>query len=55
MRYPFAYRYHIHRETIESITKTLHTRCILGIHTHLGKVKVHNHSIGNNRADALAN
>jgi hypothetical protein len=49
---PSAYRHHIHRETLELITHTLHTRCI---RTHLGQIKAHNHSLGNDHAGAIAN
>jgi hypothetical protein len=41
---PSAYRHNIHRDKLESITHTLKTRCI---RTNLGKIKAHNHSIGN--------
>jgi hypothetical protein len=37
------------------ITHTLKTRCNAGIRTHLGKIKAHNHSLGNDLADTLAN
>jgi hypothetical protein len=50
-----AYRHHIHRDTLDSITHTLKTRCKSGIRTHLRKIKAHNHSIGNDLANALAN
>jgi hypothetical protein len=55
MRRPTAYRHHIHRETVQSIRHTLHTRSTSGIRTHLGKIKADNHSLGNDHADALAN
>jgi hypothetical protein len=50
---PSAYRHHIHRDTLDSITHTLKTRCKSGICTHLGKIRAHNHSLGNDLADAL--
>jgi hypothetical protein len=50
-----AYRHHIHRDTLDSITYTLKTRCNSGISTHLGKIKAHNHSLGNDLGDILAN
>jgi hypothetical protein len=50
-----AYRHHIHRETLKSITHTLRTRCTSGFRTHLGKIEAHNHSLGNDHADSLAN
>jgi hypothetical protein len=49
-----AYKHHIHRDTPNSITHTLKTRCMAGIRTHLGIIKTHNHPIGNDLADALA-
>jgi hypothetical protein len=52
---PTAYRHHIHRDTFESITQTLKTRWTPCIGTHLGKIKAHNHFIGNDLVDALAN
>ena len=53
---PSAYRHNIHRDTLLSITHTLKTRCESGIRTHLlGKIKAHNHSLGNDLADTLAN
>jgi hypothetical protein len=55
MNYPNKYRHHIHHGIIESITNTVRSRLTFGIRTHLGKVKAHNHSIGNDLADALAN
>jgi hypothetical protein len=54
MNWPNNYRHHIHRDTLESITNTIISRCTSGIRTHLGKIKVHNHYIGNDLADALA-
>jgi hypothetical protein len=45
----------IHRDTLESITNTLRTRCESGIHTHLGKISAHGRSLGNDLANALAN
>jgi hypothetical protein len=38
-----------------SITHTLKTRCVSGIRTHLGKINVQHHSLGNDLADTLAN
>jgi hypothetical protein len=55
MACPSAYRHHIHRDTLDSITHTLKPPCKSGIRTHLGKIKTHNHSIGNDLADAFAN
>jgi hypothetical protein len=55
MNSPSAYRHNIHRDTLLSITHTLKTHCELGIRTHLGKIKAHNHSLGNDIADTLAN
>jgi hypothetical protein len=55
MHCPSAFRHHIHRETLESITQTLHTRWTSGIRTQIGKIKAHNHFLGNDHADALAN
>jgi hypothetical protein len=55
MNCPSAYGHNIHRHTLLSITHTLKTRCDSGIRTHLGKSKAHNHSIGNDLADALSN
>jgi hypothetical protein len=52
MRCPSAYRHH---DTLESITHILYTRCTSGIRTYLGKIKAHNHSIGNDRAETLVN
>jgi hypothetical protein len=52
---PSAYRHHIHRDALASITHTLETRGTSGIRTHLGKIKAHNHSIGDDLADALVN
>jgi ribonuclease HI len=52
---PSAYNHNIHRETLLSITHTLKTRCDSGIRTHLGKIKAHNHSLGNDFVDTLAN
>jgi hypothetical protein len=52
MNCPSAYRHNIHRDTLQSITYALKTRCI---RTHLGKIKAHNHSIGNDLVDTLAN
>jgi ribonuclease HI len=52
---PPAYRHNIHRDTLHSITHTLKTRCDAGIRRHLGKIKAHNHSLGNDLADTLAN
>jgi hypothetical protein len=52
---PSAYRHNVHRETLDSITHTLKTRCDSGIRTHIGKIKAHNHSIGNDLANILAN
>jgi hypothetical protein len=49
------YRHRIHRETFESITNTIKSRCTSGLRTHLGKIKAHNYSIGNDLADSLAN
>jgi ribonuclease HI len=49
-----TYRHNIHRDTLNSITLTLKTRCESGIRTHLGKIKAHNHSLGNVLADTLA-
>jgi hypothetical protein len=51
---PSAYRHNLHRDTLTSITHTLQTRCESGIRTHLGIIKAHNHSIGNDLADSLA-
>jgi hypothetical protein len=55
MNCPSAYRHNIHRDTLLSITNTLKTRCDSVIRTHLGKIKAHNHSLGNDLADTLAN
>jgi hypothetical protein len=55
MRCPSAYRHHIRRETLKSITQTLHTRCTSGIRTQLGRIKAHSHSLGKDYADSLAN
>jgi hypothetical protein len=55
MRSPTANRHNKHRGTLESITQTLHTRYTAGIRTRLGKMNKHNHSLGNDHADALAN
>jgi ribonuclease HI len=55
MRCATAYRHHIHREALELIPHALHTRSKSGIRTHLCKIKAHNHSLGNDHADALAN
>jgi hypothetical protein len=52
---PIHYRHHIHRDILYSITHTLKTRCKPGLRTYLGKIKAHNHSLGNDLADALAN
>jgi ribonuclease HI len=52
---PSAYIHNIHRDTLLSITHTLKTRCNAGIRTHLGKIKAHNHTLGNDLADTLAN
>ena len=52
---PLAYRHNIHRDTLLSITHTLKTRCDAGIRTHLYNIKAHNHSLGNDLADTLAN
>jgi hypothetical protein len=51
---PSAYQYNIHRDTLISITHALKTRCESGIRTHLGKIKAHNHSLGNDLVDTLA-
>ena len=51
---PSAYRHNIHRDTLFSITHTLKTRCDAGIRTHLGKIKAHNHSLGNDLANQVA-
>jgi hypothetical protein len=53
--YLSAYRHHIHRDILASITHTLKTRCMSGIRTHLGKIKAHTHPIGNDLAHTLAN
>jgi hypothetical protein len=45
MNYPSANRHNFHRDALLSITHTLKTRCELGIRTHLGKMKAHNHSL----------
>jgi hypothetical protein len=55
MNCPSAYRHDIHRVTLSSITHTIKTRCDSGIRTHLGKIKAHSHSLGNDLADILAN
>jgi hypothetical protein len=55
MNYPSANRHNIHRDTVELITQTLAARCNSGIRTHLGKVKAHNHSLGNDLDGTLAN
>jgi hypothetical protein len=55
MNCPSAYRHNIHRDTLHSITHTIKTRCNVGIRTHIGKIKVHNHSLGNDLEDTLAN
>jgi ribonuclease HI len=55
MNCPSAYRHHIHRNTLNSNTHTLKTHCKSSIRTHLGKIKAHNNSIGNEFANALAN
>jgi hypothetical protein len=55
MNCPSAYRHNIHRDTLSSITHTLKPRCASGIRTHLGKIKAHNHSLGKNLVDTLAN
>jgi ribonuclease HI len=55
MNCPSGYRHNIHRDTLISVTNTLKTRCESGIRTHLGKIKTHNHSLGNDLADTLAN
>jgi hypothetical protein len=55
MNCPSVYHHKTHRDTLLSITHTLKTRCESGIRTHLGKIKVHNHSLGNDLADTLAN
>jgi ribonuclease HI len=52
---PSAYSHNIHRDTLLTITHTLQTRCDASIRTHLGKIKAHNHSQGNDLADTLAN
>jgi ribonuclease HI len=52
---PSAYIHNIHRDTLLSITHTHQTRCDAGIRTHLGKIKAHNHSLGNDLAYTLAN
>jgi ribonuclease HI len=52
---PSAYRHNIHRDTLLSTTHTLKTRRDAGIRTYLGKIKAHNHSLGNDLADSLAN
>jgi ribonuclease HI len=52
---PSTYRHNIHRDTLMSIAYTLKTRCESGIRTHLCKVKAHNHSLGNDLVDTLAN
>jgi hypothetical protein len=52
---PSAYRHSIHCDTLSSITHTLNSRCTAGIRTHLGKIKAHNHSLGNDLANTLAN
>jgi hypothetical protein len=52
---PSAYRHYIHRDTLLSTTHTIKTRGTSGIRTHLGKIKAHNHSLGNDLADILAN
>ena len=52
---PSAYKHNIHRDTLLSITHTLKTCCNAGICTHLGKIKAHNHSLGDDLADTLAN
>jgi hypothetical protein len=52
---PTTYRHNTHRDTLLSISHTLQTRCDAGIRTHLGKIKAHNHSLGNDLADTLAN
>jgi ribonuclease HI len=51
---PSAYRHIIHRDTLLYITHTLKTRCDAGVRTHLGKIKAHNNSLGNDLADTLA-
>jgi ribonuclease HI len=55
MNCPSAYRHNIHNDTLDSITYTLKTRCESCTRAHLGKIKAHNHSIGNDLADTLAN
>jgi hypothetical protein len=54
MNCPSAYRHHIHRDTLDSITHALKTHCYSDIRTHLCKIKAHNHSLDNDLADALA-
>jgi hypothetical protein len=51
---PSAYRNNVHRDTLLSITHTLQTRCNACISKHLGRIKAHNHSLGNDLEDALA-
>jgi hypothetical protein len=43
MRCSTAYHHHIHRETFESITHTLHTQCTSGLRTYLSKIKAAPH------------
>jgi hypothetical protein len=54
MNCPSAYRHNIHRDTLLSITRTLKTRYESGIRTHLGKIKAHDYSLGNDFADTLS-
>jgi hypothetical protein len=54
IRCPAAYRHHIHRDTLVSITNTRQTRCNLDTRTHLGVIRAHSRCLGNNLVDALA-
>jgi hypothetical protein len=53
IRSPHTMRQHFHREMIFSIISTLQTRTAAGLTTHLGKVKAHNNSMGNDQIDNL--
>jgi hypothetical protein len=55
MNCPSAYRHNIQRDTLLSTTHALKIRCESGIRTHLGKIKAHNHSLGNDLAVTPAN
>jgi ribonuclease HI len=55
LRCPHSMRQHVHMDVLSSILSTLQTRSKAGLHTHLGKIKAHNNSKGNDLADHLAN